>query len=107
MAGSIRAERQAVWREAVAAQPTSGQSIREFCRQSGLAEAGFYAWRRKLSAGPDSTAVESSASPAFTAVKLVTESAPLTINFQRGATLTARHDCPPDLLRTAIEALRC
>lgn len=107
MANDERAARQVVWREAVAAQPTSGLSVREFCRQAGLAEAGFYAWRRKLTGPVRSQPVVENSSPAFTAVEFVTEPAPLTIAFAAGTTLTANQGCPLDLLRTAIEALRC
>ena len=28
---------------------SSGLSVRQFCKQEGLSEASFYAWRRKLS----------------------------------------------------------
>jgi len=36
------------WREAVADQTRSGQSIRHFCREHELAESAFYFWRREL-----------------------------------------------------------
>ena len=36
------------WREAIAEASSSGQSVREFCRQRGLKEGLFYSWRREL-----------------------------------------------------------
>jgi len=36
------------WREAMAEADGSGQSVRAFCRQRGLKESLFYAWRREL-----------------------------------------------------------
>jgi transposase-like protein len=37
------------WRQAVGECQSSGQSVREFCRQRELKESLFYAWRRELS----------------------------------------------------------
>jgi hypothetical protein len=36
------------WREVIRTQQSSGQSVREFCRQAGVKEAAFYRWRREL-----------------------------------------------------------
>jgi transposase-like protein len=36
------------WREAVGQQGRSGQSVRAYCRDHGLSEASFYAWRGEL-----------------------------------------------------------
>ena len=44
--GSINAADQ--WRERIAEQQRSGTSIRQFCKERGLAEHSFYAWRRRL-----------------------------------------------------------
>lgn len=41
-------ERERFWRDAVAGQRKSGLSVRAFCRQRGLNEPNFYAWRRTL-----------------------------------------------------------
>ena len=47
MAGR-RAERRDLWRQRVAQQVKSGESIRAFCEQRGLSEHAFYNWRQKL-----------------------------------------------------------
>jgi len=40
------------WRERIAEQQRSGASIKQFCKERGLAEHSFYAWRRRLR-GPE------------------------------------------------------
>lgn len=41
------------WRERIAEQERSGKSVRQFCKQQGLAEHCFYGWRKRLrTAGP-------------------------------------------------------
>jgi transposase-like protein len=46
-----RVERRELWRQRIAQQTKSGQSIRAFCRERGLSEPGFYAWRQRLRTG--------------------------------------------------------
>ena len=41
-------DRERFWREAVAGQRESGQSVRAFCVNRDVSEASFYAWRREL-----------------------------------------------------------
>jgi len=36
------------WRERLAAQQRSGLSVKEFCKERGLTECTFYAWRKRL-----------------------------------------------------------
>jgi hypothetical protein len=38
-------QRREVWRQRIAQQETSGESIRTFCRGRGLKEHAFYGWR--------------------------------------------------------------
>ena len=38
----------AQWRKLIAAAVRSGRSIRAFCRERGVTESQFYAWRRRL-----------------------------------------------------------
>ena len=44
-------ERRELWRQRVAQQEDRRQSIREFCREQGLSEPAFYAWRQRLRTG--------------------------------------------------------
>ena len=43
-----RTEKEEFWRFVLAQWVESGLSAREFCRQEGLSEPSFYAWRRKI-----------------------------------------------------------
>ena len=36
------------WADRIAAQQRSGMSIKQFCKQRGVTECSFYAWRKRL-----------------------------------------------------------
>lgn len=36
------------WSERIAAQQLSGMSVKQFCKEQGLTEYSFYAWRKRL-----------------------------------------------------------
>src|SRR5215471_10726511 len=36
------------WAERIAAQQRSGRSVKQFCKEQGLTECSFYAWRKRL-----------------------------------------------------------
>src|SRR5215470_2462439 len=36
------------WVERIAAQRRSGMSVKQFCKEQGLTECSFYAWRKRL-----------------------------------------------------------
>ncbi len=36
------------WAERIAAQQRSGSSVKQFCKEHGLTEYSFYAWRKRL-----------------------------------------------------------
>lgn len=39
------------WTERIAAQQQSGVSVKQFCKEHGLTEYSFYAWRKRLQEG--------------------------------------------------------
>jgi transposase-like protein len=41
-------ERHRYWRQLIAQQEQSGQSVRAFCQQHGTSEPSFYHWRKRL-----------------------------------------------------------
>jgi transposase-like protein len=41
-------ERRELWRQRIRQQEKAGQAIRAFCRERGLNENLFYAWRQRL-----------------------------------------------------------
>src|SRR5271157_2359518 len=47
---------QAQWRQRIAGAARSGRSIRAFCRETGVTEGQFYAWRRRLTEKAQGTA---------------------------------------------------
>jgi hypothetical protein len=36
------------WAEGIAGQQRSGMSVKQFCKEQGLTECSFYAWRKRL-----------------------------------------------------------
>src|SRR5215475_6029746 len=36
------------WAERIAAQRRSGMTVKQFCKEQGLTECSFYAWRKRL-----------------------------------------------------------
>jgi hypothetical protein len=36
------------WAERIASQRRSGMSVKQFCKEQGLTEYSFYAWRKRL-----------------------------------------------------------
>lgn len=49
MANRVRDGRKdAFWRGVLRRQEKSGVSVREFCRQEGIGESNFYAWRQAI-----------------------------------------------------------
>jgi hypothetical protein len=36
------------WAERIAAQQRNGMSVKQFCKEQGLTEYSFYAWRKRL-----------------------------------------------------------
>lgn len=42
------AEKERFWRKAIRRQAASGLAVRVFCRQEGLSEPSFYAWRQTI-----------------------------------------------------------
>jgi hypothetical protein len=43
-----QAEKSRVWRELMALQKRSGQSVRVFCKEKSVSEPSFYYWRQRL-----------------------------------------------------------
>lgn len=102
-------ERRSYWLAAIELQAESGLSVRQFCRQEGLSEPSFYAWRRRL-ATPREPALAKPVPPAapnFVPVHVADSDSPLVIELAGGVTLRVAEGCSRELLTTAVEALRC
>ncbi len=44
-----RLANQALWRERIQAQASSGKTVQQFCRETAIAQSVFYAWKLRLS----------------------------------------------------------
>lgn len=42
------AQREAQWRDCIARQKASGQTVAVFCREESISQATFYLWRKRL-----------------------------------------------------------
>ena len=54
---TVAAQRQSQWRNHLARQAKSGQSVAAFCRAESLSEGNFYAWRTRLAAKESNVAL--------------------------------------------------
>ncbi|MFH1613902.1 MAG: hypothetical protein ABIG61_02300 [Planctomycetota bacterium] len=57
------ADQRQFWQMVMETWQSSGLSVRRFCKQEGLSEPGFYAWRKKLAVSADRQAAQSKAQP--------------------------------------------
>lgn len=48
MATARSAEKEAFWRMVMEEHRNSGFTIKDFCKQQGISEPSFYAWRKRL-----------------------------------------------------------
>ena len=91
------------WAERIAAQGRSGMSVKQFCREQGLTECSFYAWRKRLQErGPVRFAlVERSARRQDRTTEAVLE-----LVLATGARLRIGSGVDAATLRTVLDALR-
>ena len=91
------------WAERIAAQQRSGMSVKQFCKEQGLTEYSFYAWRKRLQeTGPVRFAlVERSARRQERTVEAVLE-----LVLATGERLRIGVGVDAATLRTVLDALR-
>jgi transposase len=91
------------WAERIAAQQRSGMSVKQFCKEHGLTEYSFYAWRKRLQEkGPVRFAlVERSARRQDRTTEAVLE-----LVLATGARLRIGTGVDAATLRTVLDALR-
>jgi hypothetical protein len=88
------------WAERIAAQQRSGISVKQFCKEQGLTEYSFYAWRKRL---------QGSQPVRFALVERRTErkaEGALELVFTTGERLQIGAGVDAATLRTVVEALR-
>ncbi|MBV9745767.1 MAG: hypothetical protein JO099_18550 [Acidobacteriia bacterium] len=91
------------WAERIASQQRSGMSVKQFCKDNGLTEYSFYAWRKRLhESGPVRFAlVEKSARRQERAPEAVLE-----LVLATGERLRIGHGVDSTTLRTVLDVLR-
>lgn len=62
-----------VWREAIAEQQQSGESVLAFCRDRGLNESSFYRWRKRIRLRDHETSGKKDVPPVLAPVVVVDE----------------------------------
>ncbi len=95
-----------LWRSIVAGQPGSGLSIAAYCRQRGISQPSFFAWRRRLwlqQRQPDSTAASFVEVTAAAAAQI--EPSVIEVRLRGGRGLLARRGFDRDLLVELIGVL--
>jgi transposase-like protein len=91
------------WAERIAAQRGSGMSVKQFCKEQGLTECSFYAWRKRLQeSGPLRFALVERSSRRQ---ERTTEPA-LELVLATGEQLRIGPGVDPTTLRTVLEVLR-
>ena len=91
------------WAERIAAQQRSGVSVNQFCKEQGLTEYSFYAWRKRLQqTGPVRFAlVERRVRPQAPAVEAAVE-----LVLPAGERLRISAGVDAATLRTVLDVLR-
>lgn len=92
-------QRLATWRQLLAEQQASGQSVAHWCRQRDISATTFYNWRKRLADAPFT-----SSAPQWLAVTASTEYYPLVLRIGRIAVeVTVGFD--PRLLHDVLAVL--
>lgn len=93
------------WRERIAEQMHSGMSVKEFCKERGLTECSFYAWRKRLRKQQEPVRFALVEREAVKRQEYVAE-AQLEVVLLSGARLRIGAGVDSTTLRTVLEALR-
>src|SRR5215475_10864190 len=92
------------WQQRLRRFRDSGLTVTAFCDREGISAASFYAWRRRLQAGPTPPPDDA---PRLVPVRLVTPpaSAPVELLLPSGCVLRLSPDCDLAWLRQLLPVL--
>lgn len=90
-------EKREYWSKLIAEQEASGQTIRAFCKERGVADHSLYSWRKRL------RQIEP---VQFALLKTVASPAPLELLLASGERLSIANGVDAATLRLVLEALR-
>ena|SRR5271165_2757692 len=94
------------WRQMLRRWRRSGQGVRDFCREQGLSEALFYAWRRTIQQRDQQAQPKSLPElPAFVPVTIVPPTPPLEVVLSRGRVVRITPGFDPATLRHLLAVL--
>ena len=106
-------KRERTWRRYVAAQRTSGLTIRDFCQAQDLRETSFHFWRKEIAKRDREAAAEPKAAPAFVPVAVIDPprdttpvASPIDIRLAEGHRVRVRAGCDRRLLADVLALLR-
>jgi len=109
-AGKSDSDQRQFWQMVLDTFRTSGLSVRRFCKQEGLSEASFYAWRKKLSTSQKSSPCNEQTLPepgAFIQVPVAqSESSCLELVLASGHVLRIPSDIQRAFLSDVLSAVR-
>jgi hypothetical protein len=92
-------EKREYWSKLIAEQEASGQTMRAFCKERGVAEHSFCSWRKRLGWGRREPV-------RFAELKMVAGAAPLELLLASGERLRIANGVDAATLRVVLEALR-
>jgi hypothetical protein len=95
----VTKEKREYWSKLIAEQESSGQTIRAFCKERGVADHCFYFWRKRLRLGSNETVQ-------FALLKTVGSTSPLELLLVSGERLRIANGVDAATLRLVLEALR-
>lgn len=93
----MKTEKREYWSKLIAEQEASGQTIRAFCKERGVADQALYCWRKRL------RKIEP---VQFAMLKTVAGPAPLELLLASGERLRIGNGVEAGTLRLVLEALR-
>jgi Transposase len=101
-----KAEERKKWRGLVSEQKQSGQSVVVFCRERGLREWQFYAWKKRLLEGETAQFVEVRVKSAgeVSEVKAI-EGGAIEVRLNKGRSLVVEPGFDPRHLQALLAAL--
>ena len=103
----IDGDQEQFWKMAIETWQSSGLSVRQFCKQEGLATSAFYVWRKKLAGGSVQDDKDKPEPSAFIAVAMPrSNSAAVELLLTSGNTLRIPAGVDTATLSTVLSVVR-
>jgi transposase-like protein len=99
-----RHEREQFWRDLIARQQRSGQSVAAFCRAHDVSQPSFFSWRKRLRLHTD-TPPSSFVPVQIDLSSSLAHAASIEIVLRSGACVRVSHGCDRQTLETVLAVL--